>query len=183
MPRRLKVANLDTTQLNSYVDWIETAARRHTVGIGNGKAKSPKTDMYVHPFNVGLPPGVIAYCTCLETAFTSLHAKVAVHSFSPLPAGERAIGIKFYSPARLSHATGLLAKGQSYPSHITTRPYNKYTDPGTIILSIPFGRTSNSAIETEIDAFENLKAGFEINGAIPAGQKVTLIQEKFSGRS
>ena len=174
---RIKAEKLSTADLTAYIHWLQTPSAHHTVGVGNGGTRPPKDKIFVIPFNVDLPPQTFAHGSALQSAVAALETKVANHIVKVLAVGDHAIPLKKYSAARVSQRTGM-APGQAKTSHILSD--RQYIPRGGHSLSIPFGKSSATAIEDETGVFEQvLLPLFQTANALPPGESVTLIKEKF----
>lgn len=184
---RLKVKNLKETELNYFIDYLQNANRHHTVGVGNGPNRPRLVDLFVIPFNVDLPTGVLAKASATVLGQEALGNAVNTHASVTLADGQEAIGLRDYSAARVSICTGRLTKGRQVSSHRTSRHYNSYyaQGGGTKTLSFPFGKGTavGPTVFTELQIFGTIRDAFKVNGAIPEGTKITLIKEKFSKRT
>lgn len=178
---KLIYTRLTGTRLTSFIEWARTEAKQHTVGIGNGADRPPATQLFVYPFNVKMPTGMLAKASALSTAWTAAKEQVNQYVVDVLPSGTAARGVRQYSAARVVHGISRSNKGSAKTSHITGASYLSY---GGRSLSVPFGKTTATAAEKEVDNFRLIFARFATaSGSLPAGQEVTLLKEKFGERS
>lgn len=182
---RLKAKNLDPVYLDAYIAYLENPNKRHTVGIGNGRARPASVQCFVRPFNVDLPANVLAKVSALQSAQLELSERLIGYTFTGLGTNE-AIGLRDYQAARIVHTTGKLSRSRSVTSHRTTRPYGSYRNgESTVSHSFPFGKgpASQDPPATELSIFESVRTTFEVDGAIPQGTSLTMTKEKFSART
>lgn len=177
----IKSKNLRGATLTAYVEWLRTPSRHHTVGVGNGPDRPPRDRLFIHPFNVRMPTNMVAKASASSTAYSAIESKVAGYVQTILEPTSSARGLREYSPARVVFKTGVATKGGARTSHITNREYLNY---GGNSVTVPFGKSGAEANETEAFVFRTIRQRFANNfGAIPAGQQVTLIKEKFTERT
>jgi hypothetical protein len=153
-----------------------TSAENRQPNIGKRGARKPSKKLGVVPFNVPLLAGQLAYESGALPTWETYRAELGTHTVE-LTAGnvKNAVRLERYSAARIIIVSGRSATGTQKTSHITGR---KYMSHGGTSTSLPFGKASEAAAETEEATFAAISAA--VRGANTTGIRVTLKPEKFA---
>lgn len=162
-----------------YIAWLRDPALHIIGGPGSRGTRPPGDHLYIIPFNIALPPLLYAKSSSTATAYTTLEPAITGHVLNALPQGEFGRRLKDFKAARLVRKTGVSA-GSTATSHITGQTYLKR---GGTSKSIPFGKSTAGANETEEDVYATAVNHFSGGGTLPVGEQITLVKEIFTTRS
>lgn len=171
-------ANSQDTALRNYWNWkINPSSAAHNLPAGserpNGRKKNP---VYLEPFAIDLPAGIIAKVTISQRSDTVANAAIKSACGLALLGSATGLGLKGYTPARVYWRTGEATTSAPRTSRITNQPYKSFytgTDEG---YSVPFGRSGTQTLAQRQAAIKTAIA--------PAGSPINLITfspEKYRG--
>lgn len=164
--------------LRNYWNWkINPSSAAHNLPAAserpNGRKKIP---VYLEPFAIDLPTGVIAKVTISQRSNTATTQPVRDACGLVLLNANAGLGLKGFTPARVYWRTGESATSALRISRITNQPYKSFytaTDEG---FSVPFGRSGTQSLAQRQAAIKTAIA--------PAGSPINLITfspEKYRG--
>lgn len=164
--------------LRNYWTWkINPSNTAHRLPATSKRTTGRKTEpVYLEPFAIDLPAGVIGKVTISRRSGTAATAAirtacglVAVGSASPL-------GLKGYTPARVYWRTGAAETSGDRISRITNLPYKSYYTGADEGFSVPFGRSGTESLAQRQQTIKNAIA--------PTGSPIQLLTfspEKYRG--
>jgi hypothetical protein len=142
-----------------YLEWLEGAQER-ALDPGEGTSRPESVPLYVVPFSFSLATDTFLRESALLPSWT--HCKTIAPTLQyvkeTLGAGETAVTIKSYRPARIIRTQKGVREAQKR-SAITGLPYRPYAN---ISRSIPFGRKLN--VDTVASVGAELLAAYIVPG-------------------
>lgn len=169
----LKAAR-DLPYLENYIAWMTSAENRQP-NVGKGKPRKKSQKLAIVPFTIGLPANQYAVDSGALDSWEKYSAQIGNHARVITTAlAANTIPLDRFSAARVHVTTGMSTEPIVKTSHITKR---KYTSHGGTSTSLPFGKTSEAATETEADVFALIEVNIatELAGA---AHRITLTPEK-----
>lgn len=166
-PKRLARAKSLAAGWDNYVNYLNNIDDRQDK-VGSGTAKPPTISVYINPFTLNLGDKVRLQSSANQATHSAIGALANTYAPANLTAGDTAVKIKGFKPARVVRKTGITARGTRAVSKRTKLPYLNYGgDSG----SIAFGKGGTT--KSQQDVFEEFKAL-----ATTASTRFTLVPEK-----
>ena len=157
--------------LENYVAYIQGKTERQP-GIGTKGTREPSQTLYVNPFTVNIGTADTIKVSASRTAWDAHEAAFGTHTVAALPAGDVALSLRGFKPARAVIITGRSNAAKTVKeSHITKTKYLSY---GGTSRSIPFGKSA--ANDVEVTVFQGIKSTLAPAGS---GVVVYLSPEKY----
>jgi hypothetical protein len=152
-----------------FLDYLQRLTPE-TSGVGTRGNRPASVQVYVVPFGQDFGANNYLRASALTPAIAALRGAVGTHAKESITAGtDNALRLRGVHAARVSATSGLATQGTSKTSKLTGLHYASY---GGTSKSMPFGKTSRTATETQEDVFEVIKAG------LGGFSRVHLIPEK-----
>jgi hypothetical protein len=153
------------TKFLNHLEGLDTVS-----AIGTRGNRPDSNKLYIIPFGIQLGAGVLLEQSALVNSYAALKAALGTHTKDTIQAQSTGIKIRSARAARVSATSGQSTTATVKTSKLTGL---KYADYGGKSVSAPFGKSSITATEVELDVFELIRA------SIPTNYKsIHLIQEK-----
>jgi len=157
--------------VDNYLKYITDATRRGSrVGLGDPRPKS--IPLFIRPFGIDLAVAEFAKASGAEPTWNTHKASIGTRAKDALAAGNTALRLDDFQPARVIITTGRSATGVAKTSKTTGM---KYLDYGGKSTSLPFGEDADTDDQTT--AFTAIRTAI-LAAAGGTALSVTLKPEK-----
>jgi len=174
IPKNLAKAKQLAAYWDNYINYLTNLDDRQP-NIGQGKPKPPQVELYIKPFALDLDSDQYLKVNGTQDRWAAYQSHFTGYTKETLNSGGGEIFLKLrnVTPAKLVIKTGISTTNQVVTAKTTKR---KYVTRGGESGSIPFGLKTVG--ETEVEAYNALRAAIIASGINQQTTKISRIKEK-----